>query len=354
VTRPSVHVVFEHGQDGLPYGASYIRSLLPLTHPANEGAFVVTVGAGYARADIVVVERLWRPGLDVWQAEELVEQARRDGACLVYALDDALLDLEALSLDQRLLVRYLAREADGILVSTESLKRRLARLNGRVVVVPNALDERLFAPGGQQVRRALRPDAVKVIGYMGTFTHLADLMLLLQALRQVLRGHGGRVEFELAGGTDDPSWLEALEGLPVRVLELPGGEYPRFVAWGVEHLRWDVGVAPLAGTPFNDCKSDVKFLDYAALGMAAVCSRVPAYAATVRDRETGLLVPESAAAWVEALETLLADDGGRRAIAARAQAYVFGERTLAHRAADWRRALIQIHDAARFERRGRP
>jgi glycosyltransferase involved in cell wall biosynthesis len=349
-----VHVLFEHGEDGLPYGCSYIRHIRPLTHPVNEGELTVTFDRGYAGADVVIVERLWKPGLDAWQAEALVEQVRRDGGCLVYSIDDALLDLETLSVDQRLLVRYFAREADGVLVATESLRRRLARLNPRVLVVPNALDERLFAPAGVPIRREPRADGVRVIGYMGTFTHHDDLMMVLQALRQVLRAGGGRVTFELAGGTDDGSLLDALLGLPVRVLDVPRGGYPEFVAWARDHLRWDVGLAPLERTALNRCKSDLKFLDYAALGIAAVCSEVPAYAATVQDGITGRLVGESPMAWVEALRSTLADDGGRQAMAGRAQAYVFGERTLAQRAGAWSQALRKIRAATRPDRRRRP
>ncbi len=342
--KATLHVVFEHGEVERPYGASYIRDILPLTHPLNAEAFSVTYGPAYAPADVVIVERLWKPDLTPKIVEDLVRRSRRDGACLVYSIDDVLLDLEHVSVDQRMLVRYFAREANGIIVSTENLRRRLSRLNDKVVVVANALDEHLFTERGARVRPRPRDDGRKVIGYMGTFTHDGDLMMVLQALRQVLGGHGGSVEFELVGGTGDPSVIEAFRGLHVRVLHLDpiDTEYPRFVPWMFENMRWDLGIAPLEDSVLNQYKSDIKFLDYSALGIPGIYSRVPAYQGTVRDGENGRLVPNTPEAWAEALEFMLTDDRLRDEMAGRAQEYVFGERTLEHRATDWRKAILEI------------
>ena len=52
---------------------------------------------------------------------------------------------------------------------------------------------------------------------------------------------------------------------------------------------WDVAVAPLHDTAFNRCKSDLKFLEYAALGLPGIYSDVVPYKHAVRHEETGLL-----------------------------------------------------------------
>ena len=56
-----------------------------------------------------------------------------------------------------------------------------------------------------------------------------------------------------------------------------------------QHLRWDVAIAPLEDDAFTRGKSDLKYLDYAALGIPGVFSDVRPYRDTVRHRETGLL-----------------------------------------------------------------
>jgi glycosyltransferase involved in cell wall biosynthesis len=341
-----LHVLYEHSADGRPHGCSHIRLLLPLLHPANEGAWTVTSGTEYLGADVVVVERTWRPGITLEAAETLLDHARRDGACVVYSIDDNLLEAPSLARDQQMVVRMFAREAQGVLVSTGSLAERMRRLNEQVVVVPNAVDERLF-PAGPPHRVGSRP---LVVGYMGTFTHGADLMAVYQALRALARTRRGGVEFQMVGGTADPGVTRALDQIPVRVLS-PGERtvYPSFVRWMTEHLRWDLAIAPLDDTIFNRAKSDIKFLDYGALGIPGVFSRVAAYAETVQDGQTGCLVENTVDAWYGALVRLVDAEEARWQTARTAHDHVMSRRTLAVCGRRWQEAITQI-----AERRARP
>ena len=42
-------------------------------------------------------------------------------------------------------------------------------------------------------------------------------------------------------------------------------------------MRCDFAVAPLVDTPFNRCKSDLKILEYSALGLPVIASDLPQY-----------------------------------------------------------------------------
>ena len=55
--------------------------------------------------------------------------------------------------------------------------------------------------------------------------------------------------------------------------------YPKFVNWLRDQGPFDVGVAPLADTPFNRVKSDIKLLDYSAMGLRTLVSDLPTYRA---------------------------------------------------------------------------
>ena len=68
--------------------------------------------------------------------------------------------------------------------------------------------------------------------------------------------------------------------------------YPGFVNWITQQQGWDVGLAPLADTAFNRCKSAIKTLDYAALGLAVVASDVAAYRGSLADGPGGMLARE--------------------------------------------------------------
>ncbi|MCB0175898.1 MAG: glycosyltransferase [Anaerolineae bacterium] len=370
MTRPRIHILYEHGSNQRPFGSAYIRLLRPLSHPQLQSAFEVTTGVDYAGQPVeaVIVDRLWRPDISPDLAESLLARIRARSAKLIYTLDDSFFDLPAEvkdwePTDDRLaVVRIFLTAADGIMVTTPALKNKFAEFNPNIVVLPHALDERLLPPrqfrtanghsnqpkavkqAGLLSRLGIRPKQRKVIGYMGTFTHDNDLLMIRPALQAVAERHRGQLELQLVGGFRQPETMKALKQLPLRVVrhKLKHIEYPDFMTWFTQNLDWDVAIAPLADTPFNRCKSDIKFLDYCALGTAGIFSKVPAYEATVRHRETGWLVDNHPAAWREALETLLFDDGLRLHITQNAEQYLFSERSVGQRSADWRQSINMI------------
>ncbi|MBU0705407.1 MAG: glycosyltransferase, partial [Chloroflexi bacterium] len=350
------------GPDLRPHGSAYIRLLRPLTHPNLRNNLQITAGLEYEGQDIdaVIVDRLWRPDISRALAEGLVEDVRRAGAKLIYALDDNLPDLpehlwplasqgEIWSAKEHLwIVRFFLRQADAVWVTTPTLGERLAEFNSEILVVPNALDERLLVSGRLPPVDSPFGRRRKVIGYMGTLTHDDDLMMVAPALRAVWERHREEIEFQLVGVIGHRDTLQALEGLPVRVIS-PNPEeieYPLFMLWFTSHLSWDIAISPLANTPFNNCKSDIKFLDYSAIGAAGVYSRVPAYESSVYHLETGCLVENDANAWVEAMKELLCDDHLRMQLAQNAIQYLYSKRTLAHCSHNWLKALEDMLDGA--------
>jgi processive 1,2-diacylglycerol beta-glucosyltransferase len=348
LAKPRVHVL--HGFYGaeIPYSCTYIRLLRPLTHPVLADAVALTHGTTEAipDCDLLVVERhtLWPYERQLDGFVRLLARCRSRGVRVVYELDDNLLDLHRGEPWEvypgpflRGAVAYLAREADAVVVSTPALAERLSRLRPGVLVVPNALDERLFEAGPEPARP--RGDAV-TIGYMGTMTHEADLRMVLAPLRALLRRHAGRVRFELVGGAAEGRVSSLFEGLPFHVLH-PRQEdaYPSFVPWMRRHLTWDVAIAPLEDNAFTRCKSDLKYLDYGALGIPGVFSDVRSYRETVRNRETGLLAANEPKAWADALEEVVTDGALRARLADAAKADVHGGRMLRTNAVRWREAI---------------
>lgn len=346
-----VHVL--HGFYGaeIPYSCTYIRLLCPLSHPALAEKIELTHGTEEAipDCDLLVVERhtLWPYERQLDAFVRVLSRCRRSGIPVVYELDDNLLDLRRgepwetyPGNSLRGIVSFLAREADGMIVSTPVLAERVGRLRSDVLVVPNALDERLFGSAPEPF--APRSSTV-TIGYMGTLTHEADLRMVLAPLRALLRREAGRVRLELVGGAAGRRMASLFEGLPFRTRD-PGDEdpYPRFVPWMRRQLRWDVAIAPLEDDAFTRGKSDLKYLDYGALGIPGVFSDVGAYRGTVRHRETGLLAANEPEAWAEALEEIVSEDALRMRLAEAAKAEVHGSRMLRTNAARWSDAIEAI------------
>ena len=111
---------------------------------------------------------------------------------------------------------------------------------------------------------------------MGTAHHDADFELIRPALERLRREYGEMITIDILGMTN----RQLPAGLNRIVLtRYANRSYPGFVDWlCAVDPPWHIGLAPLLDTPFNRCKSPLKAMDYAALGIAVLASDMPVYA----------------------------------------------------------------------------
>ncbi len=338
--RLSVIVVPERFASGTPTPCAFIRLLLPLDHPViGEGIDVTLATPAEAltlRADILATQRHAIP--DIASADAIASHCRDHAMALLFDLDDNLLDIpedhpEAAILQPRAkIVGRMLRHADSIWVSTPGLKLALAAVRCDVLVVPNGLDERLWdlsRPGGP---RLSGQEPVSIL-CMGTLTHDIDFDIVAAALDRLHREFGEAIRIDLIGFTNRaqlPPWIG-------RIAPSPNGQksYPGFVAW-ITEKHFDIGIAPLADTPFNAAKSAIKVMDYAALGLAVLASDVSAYRNSLADGAAGPLVASTPEAWFDALAALVRDPTLRQKKARLTQVEWRGRHTL-HAQAETRR-----------------
>ncbi len=110
----------------------------------------------------------------------------------------------------------------------------------------------------------------------------------------------------------------------------------------IRNIYWDLAIAPLVDNHFSRHKSDLKFLDYSALRIPGIYSRMPVYETSVNHLENGYLASNTPDAWIEALEFLIGDPSLGKDLANNAQQYIFSQRTLEHRATDWQNAILEL------------
>ncbi|MSP02010.1 MAG: glycosyltransferase [Acetobacteraceae bacterium] len=329
---------------------AHIRLLRPLDHLAAGKSLDTTLAdateALHYRADVIATQRHAVPALAA--AEALAAHARRTGATLLYDLDDDLLTVppdhpEAAGLiPKAAVVERMIRLADVVRTSTAALAARIAPLARRVMVVSNALDERIWCTGPRRSGNPYRP--VRIL-CMGTATHDGDFALILPALTEAHRMFDDRFQFDLIGVVADlalPAWIGRLAPRPHAMRSYAG-----FVHWVTSAGEWDVGLAPLADTPFNDSKSAIKTLDYAALGLATLASDVTPYRGSVADGPGGWLVPNDTDSWYAALSLMIRDPDRRRNLAAGGARCFLESGTLAAHAGAWQSAWPRLRDLGR-------
>ncbi len=202
---------------------------------------------------------------------------------------------------------------DSGIASTPRLARAMREAGlGDVAVIENALDGETLAvaDGLIEARRGRAPRQGVVIVYgSGTKTHDADFRQASAALHRFMLAHPDAV-LRIVGELNLPA---SFDGLGSRVERLPPVPYPKYLALLADS---DISIAPLEPTPFNDAKSNIKFIEAAILCVPSICSPRAHFTQVMRDGENGLLA-EGEQAWFDALSTLAADPH-RRAVLGRA------------------------------------
>lgn len=343
-----VHVLYESSNGAEPHGCSVIRLLRPLSHPSVAEQIELTYGTKIPEhlVDVVIIERLWVHQFNTIELLQQLNSLKLRGIKIIYETDDDLLnvnsrigDREWPTLDQKNIIRLLAREADGIIVSTKNLAKTFTTLNQNIHIIENSLDETLFH------RKADAKTNKKIkFGYMGTFTHLEDLIFVSAAIKNALVKFESNVEFEIVGIGDEDTIRKIFGDAPVSIKRVPEKDVPyeKFCHWMSENLRWDFGIAPLLKSKFSDSKSDIKFLDYSLVGIPGVYSNVPAYKDTVQDNVNGLLCDNSVDHWTAQIEKMITSQELRTQLADAAFEYTIKHRTLNINAKDFANTIRSI------------
>lgn len=249
-------------------------------------------------------------------ADMIRYEARRLRLPILYDLDDPLFSVSAYetyrnmeALDPGMKAHFIAEApkylsmmngADILSVSTPGMAEHTALYTERPIFVRrNFADDETLAAGEVAMRDATPDDGLFRVAFAsGSQGHEVDLAEIIEPLADFVLAEPNR-RLMLVGHFD----LSRLpEGLEDQVETVKFADYPRYLS-ALE--RANCAVMPLCDDIFNRCKSAVRVIDAAAVGVPAIVGSVGDLPQVVQHGKTGF-VAQNSTDWMAALREIAA------------------------------------------------
>lgn len=299
--------------------SSDIRLLVPFNLLSNDKQFTTyfimkrdydqvkeDLMSGNFLLDYVIIQR---DALDFDFARLLINKCKSWGIKIIYEIDDDLIHFDRSNPGYdyyhsiKFNLEYQITNADIVTVSTDNLKKMLLYLNKNILVIPNRLIDEWFVKDKLDFNRSKN---TIFIGYMGTQFHSWDLKYIgdaVGAVKKYFSKKNKTVIFEVIGGTKESlPWANQIN-VPVYCRK-----YLDFVPWLKSSVNWDIVVAPLEDNNLNFSKSELKYIEYSALGIPGVFSDVGPYSQKIISGYNGLLTNNSSEEWSQNIIRLIEDE----------------------------------------------
>lgn len=209
-------------------------------------------------------------------------------------------------------------KADACVVSTNQLAREYFPLNSNIYVMPNYLNKDRWTHNVTKQK-----DGLIRIGWAGGNAHIDDLKMISPVMQKIVREYKGKVRFETMGitkkefkGTFPMAEFADIcpkcdyQGEYLSHGGQPLDNYPMVLA----SFGWDIALAPVVNTAFNNAKSDLKLKEYSAMGYAPIASKVTPYEEAKEDG-CQVLLAKSFEDWYNYIKDLIDDPDKRNKMA---------------------------------------
>lgn len=246
-------------------------------------------------ADAYVFQR-WEDESDGYL--DLSENLRKVDDVVIADCDDWMLGFGRafsvrLNLKKSQLQHNIYRSVPYLTVVSETLREQYepSKGKGRVSVLRNCLDWSMWDKVEKEPRDRLR------IGYVGMLADHGHDLALLKGIVGPWLSRNPDVDFVAAGDPGMHDFLGIPEGQRISYPKVQFEDLPSIVQ------GLDVGLVPLEDHKFNRCKSYLKGLEYAALGIPCIASPMPEYQIWVEPGVNGYLAKRPKE-WLRALDTV--------------------------------------------------
>lgn len=280
-------------------GVGHYRVIQPFKE--LEAAAIAIGQLAYRRPSIIEVER-HSPDVIVLQGcyteatvKEVCTLKTYSNARRVYELDDYLISvpkqnehLRNLPADMERLIRQGTSLCDRLVVSTDALANAMSSMHHDIRVVPNTLSPHLWTGLNSRRRTSVKPR----VGWAGGTSHAGDLRIIAEVIRE-LADEVEWVFFGMCPPDLRPYLHEFYSTVDMQA-------YPARLA----SLNLDLALAPLEYHIFNDCKSNLRLLEYGACAYPVICTDTQAYRG---DLPCTRVATNTTQEWLQAIRMHLAD-----------------------------------------------
>lgn len=267
------------------------------------------------------------PGFDSVLA--MIREAKRLGITTIYETDDLIFDLPSYLKNrniERLPTELRSSVLDGVplfrkaltscdvgIASTVELAAKMREAGLKTVhVVENGIDEQTLELVERTQAECVRdPDLVRLFYGSGSKAHDVDFDCAAQSILFVAQKYSN-VRVRIVGDLTLPPEYGLISSQIERYPLTDYADYLRLLA------ECDINVAPLEPSVFNDCKSNIKFIEASLFEIPSICSPRSAFRDAITPGKTGMLA-ESADEWTSSLTSLINSSGLRIAMGRRSK-----------------------------------
>lgn len=253
---------------------------------------------------------------------QVCQLANKTGVPIFYDIDDLVFDTkytDQLAYTQNLStvdknnydesVRGYGRmleKCDAVITSTNQLSKELKNYKKAVIINRNVLSKELVEISRKTPHKDSDNHKVKMAYFSGSITHNENFEMIKPAIISLLKKYP-YLELHLAGHLDIPEDIAYFGEQIVTHPYVDWKELPRLIS------AIDINLAPLVHSTFNGAKSEIKWLEAAAVKVPTVASRIGSFEDMIDDGVDGILASDTE--WEEKLEVLIINKAYRSQIA---------------------------------------
>ena len=206
-------------------------------------------------------------------------------------------------------VERMMQNATGVIVGSRTLLEYAKQHQENSRLIPSSIKLDYYEPPNPKDAHSQTQSVC--VGWIGNGAHYcrALIELLIEPLTVIASRH--RIRFKIVGACGERRLYDAFGAVPdlqVDLVDAIDWSNPRAVSASLS--GFDIGLYPLLRNDFNTHKCGFKALEYMAMRLPVVSSRVAANTEVVEHGVDGYFA-ETRQEWVDALDSLICDPGQR-------------------------------------------